>query len=149
MDRDRHHLLELFEKIHDEYNLKENDYKTFVEALGGKRQVSNVPDDAKFVEIFYDEYSVLYDFESHESDESPEKIMSQHGNKKILKVVDGTMSVDAYSCRFDPFTGNKTTSIPRNQLNSMIRESNRPIGDQEIEIKSGELVYIKAVNVLG
>tara|TARA_B100001564_G_C20576326_1_gene640848 strand:- start:352 stop:795 length:444 start_codon:yes stop_codon:yes gene_type:complete len=147
MDRDRHHLLELFEKIHDDYNLKENDYKTFVEALGGKRQVPNVPDDAKFVEIFYDEYSFLYDFQSHESDESAERIMSQHGNKKILKVVDGTMSVDAYSFRFDPFTGNKTTSIPRNQLNRMIKESNRP--NPEIEMKSGELVYIKAVNVLG
>ena len=61
MDRDRHHLLELFEKIHDEYNLKENDYKTFVEALGGKRQVSNVPDDAKFVEIIYEfSFFILY-----------------------------------------------------------------------------------------
>tara|TARA_B100000405_G_scaffold11210_1_gene9833 strand:- start:3844 stop:4290 length:447 start_codon:yes stop_codon:yes gene_type:complete len=148
MDRDRHHLLELFEKIHDEYNLKEIDYKTFLEALGGKRQVSQVPDEAKFVEIVYDEFSVMYDYDSLTTDESPDRVMSQLGNKKILKVVDTESAHNHCAiCRFESFTSNKTTSIPRDQLNKMIHESNKP--NAEIEMKSGELIFIKSVKVLG
>ena len=46
---DRHHILELFEKLHETYEFKEQDYKVFVEALGGKKEPLDVTEIAFYL----------------------------------------------------------------------------------------------------
>ena len=49
---DRHYLLEKFEDIYKKYDFPENEYKTFVEALGGKKEEPDFKN-AKIVKLEY------------------------------------------------------------------------------------------------
>lgn len=78
---DRHHLLDLFEKLHETYTLKEQDYKTFVEALGGKKEPLDVTG-AKIVLVNFDRIDDVFD----EDFDEPSLHCIQNC-KKILKVI--------------------------------------------------------------
>ena len=78
---DRHHLLDLFEKIHETYKLKDQDYKLFVEALGGKKEPIDVTG-AKVVLINYDRIDECFD-----DDEEEPYVYPIQNIKKILKVI--------------------------------------------------------------
>ena len=81
MNVNPHHLLDLFENIHEKYKLQENDYKVFVEALGGKREAIDF-ENAKFVEISCDEYSTSFNEEK-----DVEEVYCVPNVKKILRIV--------------------------------------------------------------
>ena len=53
---DRHRLLALFDKIHLDYKLKDNDYKVFVETLGGKAPTAETFEDVSLVKLIYRKY---------------------------------------------------------------------------------------------
>ena len=78
---DRHHLLDLFEKLHETYKLKEQDYKTFVEALGGKKEPLDVTG-AKIVLVNFDQIDEVFDEELDEP-----YFHCIQNCKKILKVI--------------------------------------------------------------
>ena len=64
---DRHRLLSLFDKIHTDYKLKDNDYKVFVEALGGKKPVVESFADVSLAKLIYRKYT--YELPSHIKEE--------------------------------------------------------------------------------
>ena len=76
-----HQLLDLFENINEKYKLQENDYKVFVEALGGKKEAIDF-ENAKYVEICCDEYSTSFNEEK-----DVEEIFCLQNLKKILRIV--------------------------------------------------------------
>jgi len=78
---DRHHLLDLFEKLHENYNLKEQDYKTFAEALGGKKEPLDVTG-AKIVLVIFDRIDYIYP-----DRECEDAFLEAMSCKKILKVI--------------------------------------------------------------
>ena len=78
---DRHHLLDLFEKLHETYKLKEQDYKTFVEELGGKKELLDVTG-AKIVLVNFDRIDDVFD----DNFDEPSLHCIQNC-KKILKVI--------------------------------------------------------------
>ena len=76
---DRHYLLEKFEEIYKKYNLPENEYKTFAEALGGKKEPVDV-ENASIVLICFDNVNI--DFEEDEINLNVVKNVN-----KIFKVI--------------------------------------------------------------
>ena len=76
---DRHYLLDKFEEIYKKYNLPENEYKTFAEALGGKKEPVDV-ENASIVLICFDIVNV--DFEEDDININVVKNVN-----KIFKVI--------------------------------------------------------------
>ena len=64
---DRHYLLEKFEDIYKKYDFPENEYKTFVEALGGKKEEPDFKN-AKIVKLEY----------IYQKYQSPEEFMDEY-----------------------------------------------------------------------
>ena len=82
MSPDRHHLLELFERLHEKYDIREAEYKEFVEALAGKKEIDT--ENAKFVVIEFDRLTpVLSDGKFTSS-----KIKLQHRRQVLCQVSD-------------------------------------------------------------
>lgn len=59
---ERHHLLNLFEKLHEKYNIQDGEYKEFVEALGGKMRNDIDTSDWKYVKVVYDLIEISTEF---------------------------------------------------------------------------------------
>jgi hypothetical protein len=76
---DRHYLLDKFEEIYKKYNLPENEYKTFAEALGGKKEPVDV-ENASIVLICFDIVNVAFE------DDDLNLHVSKNVNK-IFKVI--------------------------------------------------------------
>lgn len=76
---DRHYLLEKFEEIYKKYNLPENEYKTFAEALGGKKEPVDV-ENASIVLISFDIINIGF-----ENDE--DNLHVNNNVNKIFKVI--------------------------------------------------------------
>lgn len=76
---DRHYLLEKFEEIYKKYNLPENEYKTFAEALGGKKEPVDV-ENASIVLICFDIINIGF-----ENDE--DNLHVNNNVNKIFKVI--------------------------------------------------------------
>lgn len=113
-----HHLLDLFDNINEKYKLQENDYKVFVEALGGKKEAIDFKN-AKYVEICCDEYSTSFNEEK-----DTEEIICTQNMKKILRIVGDIESLESDEsleslssiCMDDNFMDNKSTTMARYQL---------------------------------
>lgn len=51
---DRHHLLHLFEQLHEKYNITDGEYKEFVEALAGKKSTLKSLDNVETIKVVFD-----------------------------------------------------------------------------------------------
>ena len=98
MSVDRHHLLELFEGIHERYDLKEQDYKQFVEALGGKKAPIDIKN-AKFVRITYDEITphLCYDGDDDDTYDPYASVSVGSSNQTIREVIDTPSDATDYT----------------------------------------------------
>lgn len=91
---DRHHILDLFEKLHATYDIKEGEYKEFVDALGAKKQPVDI-NDAKMVKVVYD--LIMTDVEFSGEEVYP-KIHCRAMCSHIWMVVDDVRSYHGSSC---------------------------------------------------
>ena len=146
---DRHHLLNLFDNINEKYKLQENEYKVFVDALGGKKEPIQL-DGAKYFEVIVDEYKHIWNHD----EESPE-VMFCPDRKKILQIVDdSTSQCCSYECdcctKFDYFMGNKSTTIEKGQLKAIVAryEKQNAYTHAHINCSDGNIVVVKSIKVL-
>ena len=160
MSANPHHLLDLFENIHEKYKLQENDYKVFVEALGGKREAIDF-ENAKFVEIWCDEYSTSFNEEK-----DVEEVHCLPNVKKIFRIVgnsvqfsDPNLSNIGSRSRQDDvkyFLDNQSTTMDRYQLQLLSHRYARSDQDNfHINVTEklpycddAYLVHIKSMKVL-
>ena len=58
---DRHHLLSLLDKIQEKYDIKDGDYKEFIEAIGGKKKILEF-EPGDMVKVEYDRLETRAEF---------------------------------------------------------------------------------------
>lgn len=58
---DRHHLLSLLDKIQEKYDIKDGEYKEFIEAIGGKKTITEF-EPGDMVRVEYDHLEMRAEF---------------------------------------------------------------------------------------
>ncbi len=143
---DRHHLLNLFDHINEKYNLKENEYKVFVEALGGRKEPIRL-DGAKYVELVVDEYTHIWNHD----EESPEVVFFPD-RKKILQIINDSSQCCGCQCggTLNYFMGNNSTTIEKSLLKAIVGryEKQNAYRNTHINCSNGNIVAVKSINVL-
>jgi len=148
MEDPRHELLALFEGIHTVYNLKEADYKAFVETLARFNQKPHVNiEGAKYVRIAWDHVELKYTrCGSCEGACSCcgrfgiETYLSRETYHRIFRVVDDEHIVDE-----DTFVWNLGTEISKDMLETIKRqlEWNNPT----LQV-AGDVIVVTELEVL-
>ena len=76
----KHHLLALFDTLHEKYSFQDAEYKEVVEALAGKKLPLDV-ENAKYVLIKYDRVEASWDYNVDEP-----KLVKQEDEHKLMEV---------------------------------------------------------------
>ena len=143
----RHELLALFEGIHTAYNLKESDYKAFVETLARFNQKPRVNiEGAKYVRIAWDHVELKHarcgrcETECSCCDCDGETYLSQEWYGRIFRVVDEHIPLHS------TFLWNRGTKISKDMLENLKcqLERNYPT----LKVADDDVVVVTELEVL-
>jgi len=147
MEDPRHELLALFEGIHTVYNLKESDYKVFVETLARFNQEPRVNiEGAKYVRIAWDHVELKHArCERCEEvcsccDCDGETYLSHEWYDRIFRVVDEhVLSHSTFLCK-------RGTKISKDMLEKLKCQLER--NNPTLQVGDDDMVVVKVLEVL-